>query len=98
MKTCPICGSAFSGGAHNRAYCSPRCRRKAFRLKEAQAHSVGNNTPAWSATMLGEYIRAYAEGKLTEPMNFRYAGILPTADAVLIVQNEDNTYTIGPNL
>lgn len=48
--------------------------------------------------MLGEYIRAYAEGKLTEPMNFRYAGILPTADAVLIVQNEDNTYTIGPNL
>ncbi len=48
--------------------------------------------------MLGEYIKAYAEGRLSEPMNFRYSGILPTADSVLIVQNEDNTYTIGPNL
>lgn len=33
---CPICGTKFTLNQHNQKYCSKKCRKKAFRQKEAE--------------------------------------------------------------
>ena len=83
MKTCNHCREPFEetpGMAANRAYCSPRCRRAAFRVQERGRNKPIDFNEMWLGILLGETpsVSFMSTGAFTVP-----PGITVVADAIV---------------